>query len=97
MMAKRYHSEEHVHKEWVVDVFVCPDCEFCFDATHTQADKEGGWVCPACAEMELAVALNRLKKIRDQLRIAEAGLHIADSLYMNLLEILDDNGPIDFP
>lgn len=46
---------------------------------------------------ELEIALDRLERIRDLLRIAEEGVDISDFLYMNLLEILDDNGPVDDP
>ncbi|GGA56709.1 hypothetical protein GCM10007416_32410 [Kroppenstedtia guangzhouensis] len=46
---------------------------------------------------ELEIALDRLERIRDLLRIAEEGVDIESVLYMNLTEILDDNGPIDLP
>lgn len=46
---------------------------------------------------ELEIALDRLDRIRDQLRIAEEGVNIDGVLYMNLTEILDDNGSIDYP
>lgn len=45
----------------------------------------------------LEIARDRLERIRDQLRIAEEGVDIDSVLYMNLMEILDDNGPIDYP
>lgn len=46
---------------------------------------------------ELEIFRDRLERIRDQLRIAEEGVDIDSVLYMNLMEILDDNGPIDYP
>lgn len=48
-------------------------------------------------KLALAIALDRLERIRDQLEIAEEGVDIDSVLYMNLTEILDDNGPIDYP
>lgn len=96
-MAKRYHDKEYLHKNHVVDLYECPDCGFCWDAIHTQNDDEGGWVCPNCESMELDIALDRLDRIRDLLRIAEEGVDIDSVLYMNLTEILDDNGPVDDP
>lgn len=96
-MAKRYTSKEHIRKDQVLDLFECPECGFCFDATCTQNDDEGGWICPHCESEELDVALDRLERIRDLLEIAEEGVDITETLYLHLVEILDDNGPIDLP
>lgn len=35
-----------------VKVWSCPDCAFSFDAFHT--DQDGGYSCPACAELRLS-------------------------------------------
>ncbi|GGA55983.1 hypothetical protein GCM10007416_31470 [Kroppenstedtia guangzhouensis] len=94
-MAKRYTSKEHIRKEQVLDLFECPECGFRFEASQTQNDDEGGWVCPHCESEELEVALDRLERIRDLLEIAEEGVDITGTLYMHLIEILEDNGPID--
>jgi predicted RNA-binding Zn-ribbon protein involved in translation (DUF1610 family) len=55
MMAKRYHSREHIWRE-TVELFSCPDCGFSFDACHSQDDREGGWICPVCEAAELEAA-----------------------------------------
>ena len=48
--------------EWAIDTVTCvscPACAFTFDAVHSDAD--GGYSCPACAEVRLKAELDRLR------------------------------------
>jgi hypothetical protein len=49
------------HDPYVFQLWVCPDCAFAFDAVHT--DPDGGYSCPACAEL---VLLDRLRALTDE-------------------------------
>jgi Zn ribbon nucleic-acid-binding protein len=60
-MAKRYHGDQFTVKE-TVELFECPDCGFRFDAMHKQDDDKGGYVCPACRELELEAEVEQLRK-----------------------------------
>ena len=51
-----------------LDCVECPDCAFCFQDVHR--DRDGGYSCPACAEIALtsrvAALETALRKIRDE-------------------------------
>lgn len=64
-MAKRYHGDQFI-VQYMAELFVCPDCGFRFDAIHEQDDEEGGYVCPACRELELEDALIEINELTDE-------------------------------
>ena len=52
--------------EWLreghVDCVSCPNCAFTFDACHE--DRDGGYTCPVCREIELTKALEEIRSWR---------------------------------
>jgi rubrerythrin len=72
----------------LVACWSCPDCAFTFDAMHE--DAEGGYSCPACAEIRLTAERDKLRaelsdlypaieSLRDELKRAKALLAEAAS------------------
>jgi hypothetical protein len=50
-------------REGDVVCVICPDCAFTFDADHY--DEDGGYSCPACAEMALGPVVAAAQLVSD--------------------------------